>query len=59
MYWHVSLHIYPYFRCLLMGRNETKEKESEKGRVGKGGGHGLLRLEFRFLSNLMVAKGLF
>ena len=25
IYWHVSLHMYTYFRCLWMGKSETKE----------------------------------
>ena len=25
MYWQASLHIYTYFRCLLVGRSGTKE----------------------------------
>ena len=38
MYWHASLHIYTYFRCLLVGRSGTKE-ESVKRRVSEGGGN--------------------
>ena len=41
-----------------MGGSGTKE-ESEKRRVGEEGGNGLLKSEFLFLSNFMVAKDLF
>ena len=58
MYWRASSHINPYFRCLLVGRNVTKE-DCENRWMVEGKGNGLLQTEILFLSNFMVAKGLF
>ena len=41
------------------GKEWYKGRECEKRRVGEGGGNGLLQSDFLFLSNFMVAKGLF
>ena len=50
------LHIFP---LSIGGKEWDKGRECTKRRVGEGRGNGLLQSEFRFLSNFVVAKGLF
>ena len=59
MYWHASLYIYTYFRCLLDGKRRRGTKEESVRRVGEGGRNGLLQSEFLFPSDFLVVKGLF
>ena len=59
VYGNASLHIYIYFRWLLMGRGETKKESVRKEEWVREGANRLMQSEFLFLSNFMVAKSLF
>ena len=52
----IYIHVFPLSVCR---KGRDKERECEMRRVGARGGNGFLQSEFLFLSNFMVAKGLF
>ena len=62
MFVYVLICIFTYLHISPLstgGKEWDKGRECEERKVVEGGGNGLLQSEFLFLSNFMVAKGLF
>ena len=62
MFEYVLACILTYFHLFPLsigGKGCDDGRKCKKGRMGEGWGNGLLQSEFLFLSNFIVAKGLF
>ena len=61
LYRDTSLHIYICTHIPAVGwwKGVRRRKRVRERKSGRGRGNGMLQLEFLFLSNFMIAKGLF